>query len=140
MPIITLIVTPQVSTFFYHDCTLLWKSFLSCSYSPLLIGGVLLLHYQKLSSLQHQTEASIQINMFLTQDHCKYIFDMCILYEKYYLSVITTFCFVRHAYFFCMMIFETNANLIHVKGDTKHQNEWKFRVHPHNKRMYLPIW
>ena len=39
-----------------------------------------------------------------------------------------------------MMNFETHGHLFHGKGSTKHPNERKYKVLPHKKRMYLPIW
>ena len=38
------------------------------------------------------------------------------------------------------MTFEMHVCFIHVKGDTKHPNEWKYKVRPHKKRLHFPNW
>ena len=65
---------------------------------------------------------------------------MCILSENIVCLYSIVFCFVSHTYFVCMVDFETCGNFIHRKCDTKHQNYWKYKFHPHQKRLCLPIY
>ena len=55
------------------------------------------------------------------------------------MSVINHLLLCTSTLFFCMVNFETHGCFIHIKGDTKHPNEWKCQFHPHKKRLYLPI-
>ena len=39
-----------------------------------------------------------------------------------------------------MVTFKTHGRFIYGEGETKHWNEWKYKVHRHKKRLHPPIW
>ena len=61
------------------------------------------------------------------------------IFQKYNLSIIHYFLFVRHPYFLHTATIEMHGHFIYGKGDTKHPNDGKYKFRQHKKKLYLPI-